>query len=79
MKPPDVKPATRAGAAGDGAKESNSTAKPTGGRPENQGFRPARNAGQRPPRWKAPAGYEAIAELEKLFGPPCRPWKRGRE
>jgi hypothetical protein len=62
-----------------GKQASNSTAKPKGGRPEAQGIRVERNPSQRPPRWKAPAGYDALAELEKLFGPPLKPFRRGRE
>ena len=43
--------------------DSSSTAKATGGRPEAQGNRTARNPDQRPPVWPTPPGADAARDL----------------
>ena len=69
-RPPDVKPAARAGAAGDRAKARDDTATIRTGRKPFQGKTgTARNASQRPPRWSPPKGADALTELERLFAP----------
>lgn len=76
MRAPDVKPAARAGAAGDGAKAKDDTAKHKGGRPPVQGNRTARNGSQPAPSWPEPAGAKALRHLGALWGPPRT--RRGR-
>ncbi len=53
-----------------GSGEATSTAgtrKPTGGRPEAQGNRTARNACQPAPTWPVPGGQDAALMLEKCW------------
>ena len=61
---PDVKPAARAGAAGDGTQARDDTAKNKGGRPCVQGNRTARNPSQPAPAWPPPPGADAAADVQ---------------
>ena len=62
-RPPKVKPAARAGAAGDRAQARDHTAKDKGGRPPVQGNRTGRNACQPAPTWEALPGAAAAADI----------------
>lgn len=79
MKPPDVK---RPGSApAQPGREGDSPGgriniKVTGGRPEVQGNRNARNASQPAPAWSDPPGTAAMRMLGNLWGPPRRPLPR---
>jgi len=74
--PPKVKPAARAGAAGDDAEARDDTGKHKGGRPPVQGNRNARSPSQPAPKWRQPAGQAALDRLTALWGPPKRPFQR---
>jgi hypothetical protein len=43
-----------------------------------QGVANRRSPKQRAPRWRKPAGYDALADLERLYGAPSRPFVRKR-
>lgn len=78
-RPPNVKPAARAGAAGDGAKARNDGKKPTATVRTIQGGTSAkRYAGQPAPTWPEPPGTRAVRQLEALWGNPRDPRRRGR-
>lgn len=68
MRPPTREKARHAkNAAGleKGSLESGTGAKPSGGRPENQGNRPHRNPAQPAPRWPRAPQADALDGLER--------------